>query len=232
MGGTRSGGLPRTTSPRAVIGRKRYDAEPVTFADRGDVGLRAHYAGLTVPGGAPLLTQRVSAAKYALQQLKAVAAGHTFGTSSPSMHGMTAPTGIFVDDKKSHVIDSDAMSPTEPTRSTPATPTSRGFLSTHGWTLLGRGSRQSSEELVPLKDRGGEAGTGTGFALAKAHIHSLPPSVVECAAAGSRGEVAEIVEAAITANRERTSEEDRQLRADARLVREARSDAYKAEYTG
>ncbi|KAK3270726.1 hypothetical protein CYMTET_20891 [Cymbomonas tetramitiformis] len=44
-----------------------------------------------------------------------------------------------------------------------------------------------------------------------------------------RGEVAEIVEAAITADRERTSEEDRQLRADARLIREAQSAAYKAE---
>eukprot|EP00854_Cymbomonas_tetramitiformis_P026299 gene26299-32240_t len=43
------------------------------------------------------------------------------------------------------------------------------------------------------------------------------------------GEVAEIVEAAITADRERTSEEDRQLRADARLIREAQSAAYKAE---
>ncbi|KAK3269616.1 hypothetical protein CYMTET_21949 [Cymbomonas tetramitiformis] len=43
------------------------------------------------------------------------------------------------------------------------------------------------------------------------------------------GEAAEIVEAAITADRERTSEEDRQLRADARLVREAQSAAYRAE---
>ncbi|KAK3285266.1 hypothetical protein CYMTET_7119 [Cymbomonas tetramitiformis] len=44
-----------------------------------------------------------------------------------------------------------------------------------------------------------------------------------------RGEVAEIVEAAIAADRERMSEEDRQLHADARLVREAQAAAYKAE---
>eukprot|EP00854_Cymbomonas_tetramitiformis_P025196 gene25196-30754_t len=92
---------------------ERYDAEPFTFVERGDVGLRIYYAGLTGARGAPLLTQRVSAAKHALQQLKIAAADYSFGTMNPepgyvlSMHSMSAPTGVFADDDNIHAIDSD-----------------------------------------------------------------------------------------------------------------------------
>ncbi|KAK3272918.1 hypothetical protein CYMTET_18816 [Cymbomonas tetramitiformis] len=80
---------------------ERHDAEPFTFVHHGDVGLRAHYTGLAASADARLLTQRVSAAKQALRQLKEATAGHFFGTvSTPpepqplsTHHATASPTG-------------------------------------------------------------------------------------------------------------------------------------------
>ncbi|KAK3284383.1 hypothetical protein CYMTET_7963 [Cymbomonas tetramitiformis] len=76
---------------------ERYDAEPFTFVERGDVGLRIYYAGLTGARDAgwrhlgPLVDDEMNPEPgYVL-----------------SMHSMSAPTGVFADDDNIHAIDSD-----------------------------------------------------------------------------------------------------------------------------